>query len=299
MKKNNIFETLKNDYYSNNSEFSVNTSSHWKKYGKYQKINNSRYGYNLRGIGFGGFSRNNLLQHIKNIPVKIYLSKLLKSCDKDLVDAIKKIAKNQKRVLCYDLARMALTLNQVTKKIENIDEKRFCIIGDGYGSLGTLIKSIYPKSKVTFVNLGKTLIFDFYYTNLCHPQSKHVLIRKKNDKLSLDFNYVEAENFNNIFLEADIFFNINSMQEMDYQQIKTYMKNIRNQKKESWFYCCNRVSKTLPDGTLIEFSKYGWSKNDKILIDELCPWTEHFPINYPPFIKKFDGLIKHKLVKIN
>jgi hypothetical protein len=89
------------------------------------------------------------------------------------------------------------------------------------------------------------------------------------------------------------------MQEMNYEAITSYFNVIRNQNTTTWFYCCNRVSKTLPDGSVINFSEYGWNTSDQVIVDELCPWHQRFPINRPPFSSKFDGPIKHRLIKLN
>ena len=73
---------------------------------------------------------------------------------------------------------------------------------------------------------------------------------------------------------------------------------IRKQNKETFFYCCNRISKKLPDGSIINFKDYNWSKKDLILFNELCPWHQKFPISRPPFVSKFDGPIKHRLINV-
>jgi len=70
---------------------------------------------------------------------------------------------------------------------------------------------------------------------------------------------------------------------------------MRSQKsKSTYFYCCNRVSKTLPDGERLEFDKYGWRESDKIIFDELCPWYKGGPMDSPPFWSKFDGDVWHR-----
>ncbi len=88
------------------------------------------------------------------------------------------------------------------------------------------------------------------------------------------------------------------MQEMNYKEIKMYFELMRKQKSDSWFYCCNRLRKELPGGEINEFHKYPWLKEDRIIFDELCPWHQKFPISRPPFFKKFDGKIHHRLIKV-
>jgi hypothetical protein len=291
-------EILYFDYYENFKDYSNNTSSHWKRYGELQRVKKIGTVYKLIGSGFGDFSERSLLRLLVDVPTKVYLFNLNKSCSQKILEGTHWVANKQKRRFSYDLSRMALTLDLLSKKILDLKNKTFCVIGDGYGSLGCLIKKIYPNSKIIYVNLGRTLFFDFYYSKKCFPELKHSLIRSNQYNLSTDFNYIEAEYFKKIFFTSDIFINIASMQEMNYEEISSYFNAIRNQGIDSWFYCCNRVSKTLPDGSVINFSEYGWDDNDEIIIDELCPWQQSFPINWPPFSKKFDGPIKHRLIKL-
>lgn len=117
--------------------------------------------------------------------------------------------------------------------------------------------------------------------------------------MNFDFRYVEAETIDFQIINASIFVNIASMQEMNRKVISKYFQIIRDQKQPTYFYCCNRRSKELPDGTIINFDDYGWLNSDEILVDELCPWHQRFPTTRPPFIKRFDGPIQHRLIRIN
>ncbi len=288
---------LYSEYYKNN-EISKETSSHWRKYGEFQKVKKTIDGYYLNGIGFGDFKKDNILNLLKNIPTTFYISRLLKNCDNNIVNKANLVAKKSSRLFSYDLARQALIINQLSNSIPRIETRSFCIIGDGYGSLGCLIKHLFPKSKVISINLGRTLLFDLYYSQKVFPELEHLLIRDKKNILSNDFNYIEAEKYKDINFHADIFINVCSMQEMNYEDIKYYFEKMRSQISETWFYCCNRISKVLPDGSIINFNNYGWSKKDLIIFDELCPWHQKAPRNTPPFISKFDGPHQHRLIKV-
>jgi hypothetical protein len=292
-------EILYHDYYENFEDYSHNTSSHWKKYGELQRVEKIGAIFKPIGKGFGDFTDISIIRSIVNIPTKIYLKKMIKTCNPKIIKGAHWIADKQKRNFSYDLSRMALTLDFLSEKIGNLENKTFCIIGDGYGSLGCLIKKIYPDSKIIYLNLGRTLYFDCYYSKECFPNLKHALIRETQTNLSSDFNYIEAEYFKNTAFIADVFINIASMQEMNYESITNYFNAIRNQDIDTWFYCCNRISKTLPDGLVVNFSEYGWIDSDQIIVDELCPWHQNFPINRPPFSKNFDGPIKHRLIKLS
>lgn len=289
-------------YYENN-DLSDQTSSHWRKYGNFQKIKKIDGALILRGIGFGNneVSRNiflRIIYFLKNIPSQISLWKLIKNCRKNIIYNMNYVAKKSSRLFDYDCARNILTVNLLNEKLPFLDEKTFCIIGDGYGSLGCLLKKNFPKSKIIYINLGRTLLFDLHYSKKVFPELDHYLIRSNDQPFSKDFNYVEAELYNNINIKSDIFINNHSMQEMDYEVIKSYFFMIRNQTKDTWFYCCNRISKELPDGKVINFFKYPWSKEDHLIVNGLCPWAQRFPINMPPFYRDLDGPHQHRLIKV-
>ena len=54
----------------------------------------------------------------------------------------------------------------------------------------------------------------------------------------------------------------------------------------------------LPDGTMSIFDKYAWLDSDKVIFDEDCDWYSEFPISRPPFVRKFDGKHKHRLIEV-
>ena len=155
--------------------------------------------------------------------------------------------------------------------------------------------------KIFSINLTEVLIHDY------------LMIRSKNliddDSIIVVNNEKNLENPNKkLFLidasksyllknkNINLFINMVSMQEMNFKNIEHYFQIIKS--NSAYFYCCNRVSKKLPDNTLINFSEYGWLDKDIIIFDELCPWHQEFPINRPPFTRKFDGRIQHRLIKL-
>ena len=89
------------------------------------------------------------------------------------------------------------------------------------------------------------------------------------------------------------------MQEMNLETVRDYFSFMRKQVTvEKYFYCCNRELKILPDGQIVKFVDYGWEESDDIIFDELCPWYQKYPTNIPPnFLRNFDGVIRHKLIK--
>ena len=296
-KNQDLTSILYNEYYAR-SIFSKQTSSHWRKFGLLQKVKKLNTGLKLEGVGFGDYRQKNIINSIKSIPTRIYISRLLKFCDKNIINNIRFVANKSSRILSYDLARQGLIVNKLSQSIPKIDTKTFCIIGDGYGSLGCLIKKVFPKSKIIYINLGRTLIFDLYYSQKVFPEEEHFLIRSNETIFSNDFNYIEAEKCNNIEINADVFINVCSMQEMNSEDIRSYFNIMRKQNSETYFYCSNRISKELPDNSLSNFYEYDWLDKDIIIFDELCPWHQEYPISRPPFICKFAGPHQHRLIKV-
>jgi hypothetical protein len=176
-----------------------------------------------------------------------------------------------------------------------------CIIGDGYGFLGTLIKMKFPKAKIIFVNLGVILPFDVINFSRLFPKTKlfHLQSIKDFDSITnYSVVFLEGEQYellNN--LPISLFVNIASMQEMDMPVINKYFNIMVTSSVESYFYCCNREEKILPDGNIIRFADYPWRGD--VLVDEPCPWYSKYPSSIPPFWRPFDGIHQHKLIKLD
>jgi len=53
--------------------------------------------------------------------------------------------------------------------------------------------------------------------------------------------------------------------------------------------------KMLPGGGVLKLDDYPWSASDRILVDELCPWSQTFYTWRPPIYRPYDGPIRHRL----
>ena len=98
-----------------------------------------------------------------------------------------------------------------------------------------------------------------------------------------------------------MFVNSASMQEINPEIIEKYFEYMRKSSSSTpYFYCCNRIKKSLPDGTVVEFFNFPWRDEDDILIDELCPWYQKGPVPgiLPPYWMPFDGPIQHRFLKL-
>ena len=129
--KNSVYNIIINKDYYKTITFSKQISSYWRKYCALQNVERTNEGFQLRGIGFGDFQEKNILNSIKSIPSRIYNSKLLKGCDKNIIDSIRFVANQSSRIFSYDLTRQALTVNKLCQILSGLETKTFCIIGDG------------------------------------------------------------------------------------------------------------------------------------------------------------------------
>jgi len=208
-----------------------------------------------------------------------------------------KVAKKSKRDVDFDCVKQILCVNllykcDILKKV-NIA----VVIGDGYGYMTALLKTILPGATIICINLGRILFFDVYYIGNNFPDLEFSLNSMENREGRLIF--WEAEKAQALFsYPVDLFINIASMQEMDMDTIHNYFNMMRSGGGAGYFYCCNRVEKMLPDKSIIRFDAYPWDRGDEIVLDEMCPWYQKFPILKPPFWKAFDGPTQHRLVKL-
>ena len=182
--------------------------------------------------------------------------------------------------------------------------KRVCVIGDGYGYLGSVLKAADPGLAVTSVNLGRGLLFDVYYTLLAHPQARLSLAGETAGAVydGTDFIFLPAENYSLLSrMPQDLVLNVASMQEMNISVVRNYMDYIRpKQASENvLFYCCNRGEKRLPAGEIVRFADYGWLDADEVYFDEACPWYQEFPVGLIPRYLPFDGAHLHRFVALS
>jgi len=302
MKFNQILERLYQKYYLDENLSDV-TSSHWKHYGRKISVIKSQESYELKGLGFGNHQRKNVFNIIRTIPQRLLLHRMLRenNANPKTVTTVNDILNSWdlifgfshlKNLLSFDLLHSHGLFNQ---------PGYICIIGDGYGFLGTLIRMMFPKSKIIFVNLGKVLLFDAYYFSLIFKDLPVVLVEDDTNEKTRNYEiiFMEAENYEFLNgLPISLFINIASMQEMNLEVIQHYFQYMRSSLEIPYFYCCNRLEKKLPDGTMVRFLDYPWDMDDKILIDELSPWYQTYPAPNPPFWRRFDGPIHHRLVKL-
>ena len=287
-------------------------SSHWNHFHKFFSIDETLEIKNAIGFGDGRkpySSITKILHYLlqrryrKMVPNNSFFQKTYKNAKANSL-------RNSSR-FSLDTLRQVLTLTYLKANGLIKDNNISLVIGDGFASMGSILLQSGVAGKVIMINLTKTLFVDVYYAMTLPELEKNnsmVLVDNENDlKIAVyDDNvkmiFVEAVNCNILNAsEANLVFNIVSMQEMDMKYIRIYFDQMREiaKKKPVHFYCCNRESKMLPDKTLIEFSSYPWKDQDKHYFDELCPWHQDYYRLIPKFYVSYDGPIIHRFTKLS
>lgn len=305
-----IISNLHRKYYSQNPGFGSEFSSHWRDCSSKISVDIDNDGKitSFKGYGFGDLDNthivNKMLKYLCNLS---YFVKLPHK--KDLIFVMKKAVPNLKAInsyLSYDCFRQICSLCLIRRHLKVKEGESFdiLVIGDGYGFLSSLLKSLYPGSRITLVDIGKVLLFQAVNLQIIHSRCRHLSIEEDNpSNKDYDFLYVPAEFLDKTKnMRYQLSINIASMQEMNYATIERYFDFLRtNSRSDNLFYCCNREIKTLCGGERIEFSKYPWQNGDSHLVNEICPFYSYYFSYRFPFIHRFDGIFLHRLtnLKIN
>lgn len=289
-------------------------SSHWRKYHADFRVERGE----LEGlVGFGNLERRRsaIIEYIHILLQRRYRRLAKGMPDFARADSLMEaIAYRQVRRYGLDLLRQTLTYCVVAACLPEVagpanankEPRTFAVIGDGFGSLTSLILAADPCSRVVLVNLTKTLLADVVYLKKAIPGIEIGLADTAagvEQALSGCCRVVAIEARHHEALRSaplDLVFNVASMQEMDPPVVAAYFNDMRAvaARRTLYFYCCNRTEKTLPDGTVARFIEYPWNRQDRIIFDHLCPWHQEYYTVWPPFYRAYDGPIQHRLVKL-
>ena len=272
----------------NIKETNLDKSSHWQKY----LGENSDYLNEFKQFGFGSYTKKSPKNLAQNLLGKIIFgNKVFKT---DTFKKYKLIFDKINRFIDVDTIRHIFTFEKI-KKICN--PKSICIIGDGKinGVLGAHLT--YPYSKIYSVNLSETLINDYLIIKKINTVLKDTveLVDDINFKNTDKILCLVPSNFKRFLLNKniDLFISMASFQEMTTNEVSNYFEIIKN--NNSKLYSCNREYKKLPGGEELYFDRYPWENSKKIFWED-CPWHQKFYSLRPPFIRKYDGNVKHCLV---
>ncbi len=183
---------------------------------------------------------------------------------------------------------MALILDRLPLRLET---DPIAVIGDGFGTMTSLILETLPSTKVIAVNLTKTLLVDLAFLHKAFPDCGFAYVETADDMraalaepsvrvVALRADYSEA------LASAPIILGINILSMMEMMPLVTahYFDVLRRcPRQRTAFYCCNRIEKRLTDGTVTRFQEYPWRAADDIVVDGACPWTRLAYRGRPPF----------------
>jgi len=267
-------------------------SSHWKK-----ELQGADYFNTHKSFGFGFFEKKSILY----IPIHFFFQKLIfdnKIFSTDEYKMFKKLCDLQNRQIECDVIRHIFTFNFLNK--HNLLKNKICVIGDGKANfVGGLLQNNRKDIKIFSINLAEVLIHDYLLikiTNLIKDEDIVVVKSKKdlsipNKRLFL----IDASNSSLLINKnINLFINIASMQEMKPDILENYFQIIKS--NNAYFYCCNREYKKLYGNEELIFDQYPWGNCKKIVLED-CPWHKKYYDFKRPFIKKYDGNVKHSLVK--
>jgi len=294
---------LVDHYFDPNLGFSEVTSSHWRKYGEYQEAQIvSEEVLLLRGLGFGDYENRHEFQirnYLINLPLIISTKVASHKLSKEFRGLTTLLAFSTKRKLNHDFLRLGLVAETICKRIEMLDIQRVMIIGDGYGTLGSIISKNHPEITIVQVNLGRSLVFDLAFSAIGSPDKCHHLIHNLSEIKDGAINYLPAEDLDFDDAGIEFFISVESFQEMDIAVVQNYFKLMRNQSGLISVYSANRLKKVLPDGSENKLEEYGWDKNDTVLFSKK-PWFLNWGVRRrPPFIFRMDGATIEKMVELS
>ena len=317
-----LIQRLFHDYYeAAPRQQEAYISSHWAYYSDQFKVELDEEGRirALLGSGFGGMATRN---PVEPLFVSVgHLSYLLQLPQRREILALMRAARPVCRAmgffLSFDAFKQLCALALIRQWMSPAMSRRrlsVVVIGDGYGFLSAMVKTLYPTAMVALVDIGKTLLFQSVYCQRAHPAARHEGItsatRAEDVRASEhDFLYCPTEHLEALRgLRVDLAISIAAMQEMNAATVARYFRFLRDRlHEEHLFYCCSRARKTLRGGEVAVFDEYPWVPSDRHLVDEPCPWYRYacsFRTTGPgprvwglrvPFINYFGGQMRHRL----
>ncbi len=294
---------LHEQFFSGGSDSRVATSSHWVKLSEHQRVSITEDEILLSGYGFGDYENSanlSIFRKFANVPMTLSSKAALLLIPRRIRRAVQSVASLTSRPINPDFVRLANSLKMITLIIPEFGGmKTIAIIGDGFGTLGSILMFINPKSTVLQVNLGRQLLFDYLFMLKVHPHRTHKVLNSLSEIEEGSVNYLPAELVSSLEAGIDLFISSESFQEMNLNVIENYFQLMRFQGESTYLYSANRVSKALPDGEIIEIEKYPWSIDDVHLSIHSHWWLNWGIKRRPPFVFKMDGRIEERITLIH
>lgn len=266
----NSYEKSRNDY-----EYFFK-SDHWRR--GYEKKNQLLEFKNLKNfrnnsLSFGLDTRVGSIESQKNLYLKIQ-----KRIDKEFVDQhlskknvgnLKDCLKIKDKYIDPNSLFHIDCLNEIMKCLKENKKKinLICEIGAGFGSLSRLFINAFTNSKVIIIDLPEANYLSSYYLLKNFPNKQFLFYNDLKENL-LTETVIENKdiiiippwvNFEN--LKVDIFTNIRSFMEMDYEVIQFYFEKIQKSiSNNGIFININRYDKRTV-GYPVRLEKYPYDKN--------------------------------------
>ncbi|MDD5069560.1 MAG: putative sugar O-methyltransferase [Candidatus Omnitrophica bacterium] len=298
-----IIRELYDQYYLKSQQQAKEYSSHWRKYSEASNVNIDPKGRIVAvGCGFGDMyhqkpwhklaSAFTISSYLRKMPDRVDLEKLIKVA----LDVLPKFSS----YMSYDVFRQLCSLALIRKHLpfKSKDAFKVLIIGDGYGFLSAIIRSIYPNACIILVDIGSILLFQALNLQKVFSSNTHDLLSGNNAN-ECDFMYCRAKDISLLREKRfDLSINISSMQEMTNEMIREYFSLIRQTSNDdNFFYCCNRKLKILPCGERIEYKNYPWQEDDQILLEESPLFYKYYYSHRFPFKHYFEPMF-HRIVRM-
>ena len=281
-------------------------SSHWQE--QLQRFSYSEDTGISGLIGLGSTSSGGVVRRalhwLMQIPLRVSAGNYRRQ--HQLMRSARHIARSQGRLLDQDILRQVLTYAFCERRLPWLRENGVSVvIGDGFGVLASLLY-LHTKNKIVSINLSEILLTDYVSTRGIVPSGATALVESTselNDALAeqdIRLVYLQAKDHELLrMLDISMAFSVCSMHEMDPSIAQQYFADLRGCKgREAFFYCCSRVKKVMPDGTVTRFEQYPWFAEDDILVVGLCPWNQYFYSGGLPYYRKFAGPVQHRLARL-
>jgi hypothetical protein len=298
-----IINALWKRFFTDSTPLSEATSSYWQHYGASTQVHPEpgTKNYYLGGLYAGDYVNTNhmsKLERITNLHIRFVSRALLSILSPEWQKAVAYISSQTGRIINPDFIRIAKSLQSLEKAIGPLGGKKIVVIGDGFGTCGSLIKFVFPMASILYINLGKSLAFDVSFSFKAFPNSLHLDAKDNAYFAEGSFTYLPAEDVRAVALGADVYIALETFQEMDLKVINRYFRIMRLESISPILYSANRVSKTLPDGSVINNKDYGWVPGDSIILKS-SPWWLNWGVRRkPPFLFHMHGKVEECIAAI-
>lgn len=292
----------------------AHVSSHWERFGGETVVRSAGSGLEVRASGFETVGRmgpvGRALAIVERWSYRPAL-RTIRSFDQVWGEA-ERLARDLGADPNFNVLKSACALATLADHWDehSLRPATFVLIGDGFGFFGALVRRCRPDSRVYCIDLPKQLVIQADTHRRTDPSLRDAVLTEGPD-VGADVLYVPPDRMEEIPGPIDCAVNIASMQEMTPDSISGYFSFLRRRSGTgSRFYCVNRQSKTLPDGSVIRFAEYPWSPRDEVFIDGACPYYTHYLSRHPapagprvlgvriPLINHFDGRHLHRLARL-